>query len=69
MAKKKSRGFGELLKQQRNIEGGQRSLKKFQREFSKSPLSEITTEVLVEPAGVAKMSDVLDDFIAPYKGV
>ncbi|PZO58342.1 MAG: hypothetical protein DCF15_05520 [Phormidesmis priestleyi] len=67
MAKKKSRGFGELLKQQRNIEGGQRSLKKFQREFSKSPLSEITTEILVEPAGVAKMSDVLDDFIAPYK--
>ncbi len=64
---KKSKGFGELLKQQRKIEGGQRSLKKFHREFRKGPLGELTAEVVIEPPDVAKMSDVLDDFIAPYK--
>ncbi len=64
---KKSKGFGELLKQQRKIEGGERSLQKIHREFSQGPLSELTSEIVIEPPGVAKMSDVLDDFIAPYK--
>ncbi len=64
---KKSKGFGELLKQQRRVEGGRRSLKKFQREFDKSPLGEANVEMVIEPAGVIKMSDVLDDFIEPYK--
>lgn len=63
---KKSKGFGELLKQQRRNEKGQKALTKFGQEFANSPLAEKVDGIVTNPPGTAKMSDVLDDFVEPY---
>jgi len=54
----KSKGFGELLYQQK-------ALNRTQQEIERGELGGITG-VVMSPKGVAKMSDVLEEFIDPY---
>ncbi|MEL6815997.1 MAG: hypothetical protein AAFP03_14485 [Cyanobacteria bacterium J06598_3] len=63
---KKSKGFGELLKQQKRNNKGQQALTKFGQDFASSPLAEKIDGIVTNPPGAAKMSDVLDDFVEPY---
>lgn len=63
---KKSKGFGELLKQQRRNHEGQKALNKFGKDFASSPLAEKVDGIVTNPPGAVKMSDVLDEFVEPY---
>jgi hypothetical protein len=63
---KRSKGFSKLLKQQRAEPDPQKSLEKLQEKISQSALSHKFAGVVMNPAGEAKMSEVLEDFIEPY---
>ncbi len=63
---KRSKGFSELLKQQRAEPDPQKALEKFQAKFSQGALSDRFAGMVMNPAGEAKMSEVLENFVEPY---
>lgn len=58
----KSKGFKELLMQKKASEDKQKIMQKMKREIE----SNNNTEVIVEPEGYEKMSDVIIKFLQPY---
>ena len=66
---KRSKRFSKLLNQQRAEPDPQKSLEKLQEKISQSALSHKFAGVVMNPAGEAKMSEVLEDFVEPYSGI
>lgn len=64
---RKSKGFNELLQQKQNEE--QMATQSFQRlqQKAKQEGGDTSQEMVRNPKGVAKMSEVLEQFIQPYK--
>lgn len=62
---RKSKEFGYLLTQQKKSVQRQKNFEAFHNKLKQSPLP--SSEFVLNPEGEAKMSEVLEDFIAPYK--
>ena len=63
---KKSKGFGELLKQQRTETVRQETLDKLERNLRQGPLGEAFPDVVTTSNSEVKMSKVLKAFVDPY---
>ena len=63
---KKSKGFRSLLKQQKAINRGEKALNKFEKTFQQKEIANSFTDIVKNPKGEVKMSDVLDEFVEPY---
>lgn len=63
---KKSKGFAELVQMQRDAQLGQRGMNKLRQKIQNSPIGETIGGIVTNPEGVAKMSEVLEEFIEPY---
>lgn len=61
---KKTKGFGELVRQQKREKAGSKSLERFQKSFKRDFGTDLIT--VTEQQGIAKMSDVLKEFVRPY---
>lgn len=64
---KKSRGFGELIHQQTREQASSKSLEKFRKSVKRDFGRDIRT--VTDPKGLAKMSDVLKEFVRPYADI
>jgi hypothetical protein len=64
---RKSKGFGELVRQQKREKAGSKSLEKFQKSFKHDFGTDLIT--VKEQQGIAKMSDVLKEFVRPYADI
>jgi hypothetical protein len=64
---KKSRGFSELVRQQKREKASGKSLEEFQRSVKRD--FDIDLQTVTGQEGIAKMSDVLKDFIRPYDNI
>lgn len=63
---KKSKGFGEILKQQRADKRHQKGLEKLGQKVKKGPLGDKFAGMVTNPKGEVKMSEVLEAFVEPY---
>jgi hypothetical protein len=63
---RKSKGFGELLNQQRADNTHQKELEKLQQKVQKGPLGSKLAGMVMNPEGEVKMSEVLQAFVEPY---
>jgi hypothetical protein len=63
---KKSKGFADLLRQERNEDIEGRSINQLKRKIKKSPLGQKNAGMVTTPKGMAKMSEVLQAFVDPY---
>lgn len=63
---RKSKDFGKLLKQERANQIQQKGMKKLQHKVKEGPLGDHWEEMVMNPKGEVKMSDVLLAFIEPY---
>lgn len=64
---RKSKGFGEILNQQRASKAEQKGLEKLQKKIQKGPLgNQFAAGMLMNPKGEVKMSEVLEAFVEPY---
>jgi thymidine phosphorylase len=57
---KKSKGFGEILKQQRADKTHQKGLEELQRQVQKGPLGEKFAGMVMNPKGEVKRSEALE---------
>lgn len=62
---KKSKTFSELLRLQKMSQGYQKPLKSFEKKLREK--SSAFKEIVVSPSGEVKMSEVLEDFVEPYR--
>ncbi|MEA5464718.1 hypothetical protein [Leptothoe sp. PORK10 BA2] len=63
---KKSKGFRSLLKQQKLINRRENTLNKFEKTFQQKEIANSFTDIVKNPQGEVKMSEVLEDFAEPY---
>ena len=63
---RKSKGFGELLHQQRMHQVEQRGLEKLQQKMQQGELRNQFAGTIANPKGEVKMSEVLEEFVEPY---
>lgn len=63
---KKSKGFGELLNQQRADKIHQKALEELQQKVQKGSLGDKFAGMVTNPKGEVKMSEVLEEFVEPY---
>jgi hypothetical protein len=63
---RKSKGFGELLKQERGNQKHQKRLKELQQKLKEGPLAEQLADMVINPKGEVKMSEVIGAFVEPY---
>ena len=63
---RKSKGFGEILKQKRAEKIHQKGLEKLQQKIQKGPLGDQVVGMVPNPKGEVKMSEVLEAFVEPY---
>jgi hypothetical protein len=63
---KKPKGFQELLRQNLGEKDELHAMKKLQKKLEKSPWGGKVVQTVTNPEGVAKMSDVLEDFMEPF---
>lgn len=64
---KKSKGFSELLKQQRREKTHQKAMQGLEDTIRQGPLGKEFVDIVKNPKGHAKMSDVLERFVEPYE--
>lgn len=65
---RKSKGFSELLHQKQDYEqAAASSFKRLQEKVKKSSGAEVSQNMVSNPTGIAKMSEILEKFIDPYK--
>jgi hypothetical protein len=62
---RKSKGFSELLNQQRAGKIEQVGMEKLRQKIKSSPLGD-QVSLVMNPSGVVKMSEVLEEFVDPY---
>ncbi len=63
---KKSKGFGELLKQQQTNKTSDEAFTEFQQKVKKGVFANKISDIVTNPLGEVKMSDVLEEFVDPY---
>ncbi len=63
---KQSKEFQELLKQQKQSKDNQKHLNELAQKVKKGALGSSAVEIVIEPPGAEKMSEVLEEFIDPY---
>jgi hypothetical protein len=63
---RKSKDFGELLRQERGGLTQEKALEKFQKKVKQGPLAQIAAKFVNSAPGQVKMSEVLEDFVEPY---
>jgi hypothetical protein len=63
---KKTKGFGELLKQERISQSRETALEKLQEKVRQGPLGKNFASMVSNPKGEVKMSEVLEAFVDPY---
>ena len=63
---RKSKGFGEILKQERAGKTHQKGLEKLEQKVKKGPLGDKFANMVTSPKGEVKMSEVLEEFVEPY---
>jgi hypothetical protein len=63
---KKSKGFADLLRQERNEEIEGRSMNQLRRKIKNNPLGQKMAGMVTNPEGMDKMSEVLQVFVEPY---
>ncbi|MFM8307537.1 MAG: hypothetical protein ACKN87_10880, partial [Microcystis aeruginosa] len=62
---KTSKAFSELLRLQKMSQGSEKPLKSFEKKLREKSLP--FKEIVVSPSGEVTMSEVLEDFIEPYR--
>lgn len=62
---RKSKGFNELLETQKRTQQKQKFLEGFKSKLEREPIG--SSKIVISSTGEAKMSEVLTDFIAPYR--
>lgn len=66
---RKSKGFSELLHQKQDVEQTTaQSFKRLHKKVKKATGKDLIEDIAINPKDVAKMSDILNEFIDPYKG-
>ncbi len=63
---KKSKGFRSLLKQQKVINRRENALNNFEQKFQQKEIANSFTDIVKNPKGEVKMSEVLEEFVEPY---
>jgi hypothetical protein len=63
---KKSKGFGELLREKRSEQIHAESLEMFDKKIKNSDWGQKLVGTFIRPKGQKKMSEVLQDFVEPY---
>ncbi|MCT7973656.1 hypothetical protein [Laspinema olomoucense] len=63
---RKSKAFGEILKQERTNKSHQKRLEKLQQKIREGPLGDKFANMVTNPKGGVKMSEVLEEFVEPY---
>ena len=63
---RKSKAFGEILKQERAATIQEKRLEQLQQKLQKGPFGDQVAGVVNNPKGEVKMSEVLEAFIDPY---
>ncbi len=64
---KKSKGFSELLKQQRRGKTRQEAMQDLEDSIQRGPFGKEAISIVKNPKGHARMSDVLERFVEPYE--
>ena len=64
---KKSKGFSELLKQERRGKTRQEAMQDLEDSIQQGPFGKEAISIVRDPKGHAKMSDVLESFVEPYE--
>jgi hypothetical protein len=62
---RRSKGFSELLNQQQAKRIQQEGMEELRQKVQKTPLGD-QVNVVMNPSGTAKMSEVLEEFVDPY---
>ena len=62
---RKSKEFGELLKPKKSSQRQEKFLERFKSNLERGTVG--GEKIVISPPGEAKMSDVLTDFVAPYR--
>ncbi len=63
---RKSKAFGKILKQERTNKSHQKRLEKLQQKLQEGPLGEHFADMVMNPKGEVKMSEVLEAFVEPH---
>ncbi|MBW4557918.1 MAG: hypothetical protein KME59_18680 [Trichormus sp. ATA11-4-KO1] len=63
---RKSKEFTELLKQKQQDKENQRNLKQLAQKVKQGEFGESISQIIIEPPGAEKMSEVLEEFVEPY---
>lgn len=63
---RQSKEFQGLLRQKKQSQHRQKSLEELAQKLKASGLGEMASDMVIEPQGAEKMSEVLRQFIAPY---
>jgi hypothetical protein len=63
---RKSKGFHELIKQEQSSQGKQKNLEALREKMQEGVFGELAANMVIEPKGAIKMSDVLKQFVDPY---
>ncbi|MFM6136943.1 MAG: hypothetical protein ACKPCP_22815, partial [Sphaerospermopsis kisseleviana] len=63
---RKSKDFQNLIKQQESSQNKQKNLEALREKMKGGAFGELAANMAIEPKGAVKMSEVMEDFIAPY---
>jgi hypothetical protein len=62
----KSKGFGKPLHLKQTEESQRKDLEKLGKKLSQGEFANKSIDMVISPSGVAKMSEVLENFVEPY---
>jgi len=63
---RRSKDFQELLKDQKQSQDKRQNLEELKQKVQAGSFGELAAEMVIEPEGAEKMSEVLREFVAPY---
>jgi hypothetical protein len=63
---KKSKDFKDLMKQKQNSQDKQKNLEALRKKMEEGGFWKLAANMPIEPKGVPKMSEILQQFVAPY---
>jgi DNA-binding transcriptional regulator PaaX len=63
---RKSKGFHELMKQGQSSQDKQKNLEALRKKMEEGGFGELAANIPIEPKGAPKMSEILQQFVAPY---
>ena len=63
---RKSKDFKDLMKQGQSSQDKQKSLEALRKKMEEGGFGELAANIPIEPKGAPKMSEILQQFVAPY---